>query len=368
MRSVQEAKSLTERAADEALRILREPPPLALVAVIAALIELVLARACWQALPDLIDADALRGLRDVARFPRNLAAVSGIVALVFAILSFLRLPGFAPIGRRLAVAAFSGIFVPGVVVATMFPYASLRRRLVIFGLAAANVLVTLLAMTALRNRPHGGVRIASGLVAATAFLSLILVGLGQIAYSEVGAPFEWLSAILSANPTTTQRALLGLRNVGEVCWMGMLAATAFTILHRRDEGRNTRYGVAAVAFVIAVAAVIATGELVGHRFRLVLFGSFRVGLFLDVMPSAYALPIGLAIASGVVGLAQRDGATRQLAGAVLLWLAAGYAPHTPIQLLYLVLSAVMLTRAAQALDPDGEWRERNPWLRLAPSG
>ena len=155
---MQEPPNPYERAADEALRVFRAAPPLALIAAIAALFELLLARALWNGLPDVVDIETLRMLRDLGRFPRNLAAVCGIVALVFALLSFLRHAGFAPIGRRLAIAAFSGIFVPSIVVATVLPYASLRARLVVFSLGAANVLTTLIAVTAVRYRAPTGVR------------------------------------------------------------------------------------------------------------------------------------------------------------------------------------------------------------------
>ena len=60
----------------------------------------------------------------------------------------------------------------------------------------------------------------------------------------------------------------------------------------------------------------------------------------------------------------RRGPRRQLACGALLWLAGGFAPHTPIQLLYLVLGGLLMTRAAQALDPSSEWRDKNPWRRF----
>lgn len=357
-----------ERAADEALTVLSEAPPLMLLVVVAALFELTLARVLWHGFSDVIDVETLRRLRDLARFPRNLAAVGGTAGLVFALLSFLRHPGFAPIGRRLAIAAFSGIFVPSVVVAALLPAASLRPRLVIFGLAAANVLVTLLAMTAVRYRPPRAVRVAMGLVAATAFLSLTVVGLGQLVATE-GGPWEWLGSVLAAHPSTTQQVRLALRHLGEVAWMGVLFAGAWTVVERRrDRGRGPLIA-AVVTLVLLVVGWAALQQVVGHRFRLLLFGAFRFGLCLDdrsafYLPGFYALPLGAALGGGLFGLADRNPAVRQLGAGLILWLAAGYAPHTPIQLLYLVLACICLTRAAQALDPEGEWRERQPWARF----
>lgn len=358
-----EPESPFERAADEALRVLREAPPLALLAVVAALFELTFARVAWNGLPDVVDLETLRQLRDLARFPRNLAAVAGLAALVVGLLAFLRHPGFAPIGRRLAIAAFSGIYVPSVLVATVFPYASLRARLVVFGLAAANVLTTLLAMTAIRYRAPPAVRLAVGMVAATAFGSLLVVGLGLLMTAEEGA-FAWVANLLSAHPTTSQRALLALRHVGELCWLGVLLAGSAAILHGGTAGRSGRYVAAGLVLALVVAACVAFRALVGHRFRLMIFGAFRFGLFLDDASLIYAVPLGIAVAGGLVGLASKEPARRQLGAGLLLWMTAGYAPHTPIQLLYLVLSTLLVTRAAQALDPAGEWRARHPWLSL----
>lgn len=360
---MEEHESPFQRAADDALRVLREPPPLALLAVVAALFELALARIAWNGLPDVLDLEALRALRDLGRFPRNLAAVGGIVALVFALLAFLRHSGYAPIWRRLVVAAFSGIFVPSLLVATALPYASLRARLVIFSLAAANVLATLIAVTAVRYRAPAGARLAAGMVAATALSSLLVVGLGLVMTAQGGA-LGVLASLLAEDPETSQRVLLAVRHLGEVCWMSVLGGGAAAILHGAREGRSGRYVAAGVVLALVVAGAIALRALVGHRFRLMVFGAFRFGLLLDDASLLYALPVGLALAAGVVGLASARPPIRQLAAGTLLWMAAGYAPHTPIQLLYLMLATMLVTRSAQSLDPDGAWRARHPWLSL----
>ncbi|MCA9608774.1 MAG: hypothetical protein KC619_24390 [Myxococcales bacterium] len=360
---MEERESPYERAADDALRVLREAPPLALLAVVAALFELGLARVAWHGLPDVVDLETLRVLRDLGRFPRNLAAIAGIVGLLFALLAFLRHSGWAPIGRRLIVAAFSGVFVPSLLVATALPYASLRARLVVFSLGAANVLTTLIAVTAVRYRAPTGVRVAVGAMGATAFCSLLVVGLGLAMTAETGA-LGRIAALLTEHPGTSQRVLLGMRHVGEVCWMSVLVGIALAILHGAPPGRNARYLTAGALLAAVVAGAVALRLLVGHRFRLMIFGAFRFGLFLDDGSLLYALPIGVAIGAGLVGLAAKSPAVRQLAGGLLLWMAAGYAPHTPIQLLYLLFATMLVSRSAQALDPQGPWRKRHPWLSL----
>lgn len=351
-------------AAESALRVLRVAPPLALMAVVAALFELALARLGYQGLADVIDEVTVRELKDWARFPRNLAAISGLTSLAVGLLAFLRLPGYAPVGRRLAVAAFSGIFVPSVVVATLLPAATLRPKLVIFGLAAANVLVTLLAMTAVRHRPWRGLRPAVACVGIAAFVSLAVVGLGQLAQSP-GGLWGPLATLFIDHAGATQTFLLGLRHVGELAWLGVLGLGGWALATGGGSARRHRR----IAIWLGVGAIVAVAlflayQGVGHRFRLALIWAFRLGLVIDEAPAAYAIPLGLGLGATLTGLARPEPAARQLAMGLALWLAAGYAPHTPIQLLYLVLSALLITRSAQALDPDGEWRERQPWARL----
>ncbi|MBX3274314.1 MAG: hypothetical protein KF729_28870 [Sandaracinaceae bacterium] len=352
-----------ERAADLALAAVRAAPPLALVAVVAAAFELALARVGWNALPDVLDLETLRALRDLSRFPRNLAAVAGILGVVVALTALLRHPGFASIPRRLSIAAFSGIFVPSLLVATVLPYASLRARLVIFALAAANVLVTLVALTGLRYRAPLGVRIAAAAMALAAFGSLLVVGIGLVSAAE-GGVLGLLASLLAREPSTTQAVLLGLRHAAELAWFVVPLAGGFAILHGEPAGRSRRFVLAALVLVAVVVACVALRGLIGHRFRLMVFAAFRFGLLLDDVPLLYAVPFGAGLGGVVVGLASRRAELRQLAAGLALWLFAGYAPHTPIQLLYLVLAALLVARAAQALDPRGPWRDRHPWLAL----
>lgn len=353
-----------ERAADEALGVLRHAPPLALIAACAALFELLLARLGWHGLTDLAGPETVRQLGRWARFPRNLAAVAGVIALVASLLHFLRFPSFAPIGRRLAVAAFAGIFVPCILVATFLPHASLRPRLVVFGLAAANVLVTLLGLSSLRYRAEIGLRVAVIASALSAFLALVVIGISQLLHVE-GGVWAWLAAMLTRNPGATQSAHLAIRHVAELAWMVVLLAGAWTTMGGEPEERSrARLGAGLGLTVVLVAAFLGLAEAVGHRFPLVLFGSFRVMLFLDAAPAVYAVPLAVGLAGGLVGLGRERPEARQVGMALWLWLAAGFAPHTPIQLLYLVLAAMLLVRSAQAYDPSGTWRMHQPWLRL----
>lgn len=357
-------RELRERAADTAVRAISSVPPLALLAVAAALVELVLARAVWHGMTDALDPTVLFEIRRLARFPRNLAAVAGMVAALVALIAFLRLPGYASIGRRLAVAAFSGIFLPSVAVAALLPAPMLRRKLVIFGLAAANVLVALIALTATRYRPERLLRVALGLASATSLLTLTAVGLGQLAQAQRGF-WGSLGALMMSSPSTTERVLLAIRHTGEVCWMAVLITGALVAIWDRGASKVRARVAAGVAITVALcAALVVLEAAIGHRFRFLLFGSFRLGLLVDDAPLVYVVPLALGLAGGLVAIVRADPGMRQLGAGMLAWLAAGFAPHTPIQLLYLVLGALLLARAGQARDPEGAWRRHQPWARL----
>ncbi len=144
----------------------------------------------------------------------------------------------------------------------------------------------------------------------------------------------------------------------------MLIAVFIAAATERGGNRRLRLGLAAGLTLAFGAGLAWVQHVVGHRFRFMLFGTFRFGLLVDHLPAAYVLPLALGLGGGFTALFSREASTRQLGAGALIWLAAGFAPHTPIQLLYLVLGAVLLTRSAQARDPVGAWRRRSPWTRL----
>lgn len=354
-------RSGTENAARAAFE---RVPPLVLLAVAGAIAELVLARAAWHTLTELWPASEILELRRWARFPRNLAAVSGLVALVAALFAFLRAPSYAPIGRRLAVAAFSGVFVPSVAATAVLAPTHVRRKLVVFSLAAANVLVTLLAMSAVRYRAERALRLSVGLASATTFLTLTTVGLTQLIQAE-GGFWRALGAALLAAPGGGEALVMSVRHLGELCWVGVLVTGAVTAAWDSSVPGVRARLTAVIALTLAcTGALVALRHGMGqHRFGLLLFGAFRFGFLVDAAPAVYAFPLGLGLAGGLAGLIRREPTMRQLGAGLLLWLAAGFAPHTPIQLLYLVLGAALLARAAQARDRVSDWPQRQPWAR-----
>lgn len=341
-------RELVEHAAGAALREVSSVPPLAVLAVLAGLVELLLARLVFQGMPDLLDVTVLFELRRFARFPRNLAAVAGIVAVIASLLAYLRLPGYASIFGRLAVAVFAGIFVPSVAVAAVVEAPALRPHTIVFGIAAAHVLVAVITLSAVRYRAERALRAGLALASMTAVLTLLFLPLGQLRVTQAG-----FGALLVA----------GLRHGAELCWIGVSILGAVVAVWDRGAGRvRVRVGVAVALIVASTTALVMLEEIIGRRFRNLLRGSFQVDVLVDELPVAYALPLAIGLAGGLLALVRAR--TRQLGAGMLAWLAAGVAPHTLIQLLYLVLGALLLARAAQARDPEGAWRGSQPWARL----
>jgi hypothetical protein len=259
-----------------------------------------------------------------------------VVALSAALIAFVRLPGYAPIRRRLSLAAFAGIFLPTVTLATMLPREYTSTQLVLFGIGAGNILAVLAALTALRRPGPVGLRIAIAIAAVSCFVAVLALLLGIV---------EQFSDIVAL-------VVLLLRRIGEALWLAVPFAAAATVLppiermQRRDGIVLGVSGTAAMAtaVVLTVAAIILRDD-----FGVVFYGSFRLEWLLDLWPQLYVVPIAIYVGVAVHGMLGRDWATRQIGAGLFLFLCAGHAPRAPVRLLFLVLAVMLLARAAIAL-------------------
>src|SRR5262249_17756092 len=148
----------------------------------------------------------------------NLAALSGMIALGFALFAFMRLPGRATISRRLMVAAVAGVLMPALIVATFMPATSLRPALVVFAIGAAPPVAVLVSLTSLGYRASPLMRATVGLAAWSGSLALFIVLLERIAEAEVGL-MGLLAALLEQSVTFHVVAIF-IRNTGEIAWLG----------------------------------------------------------------------------------------------------------------------------------------------------
>ena len=202
---------------------------------------------------------------------------------------------------------------------------------------------------------------------------MTIIAAAQLAEVRAGlwSPLaEWLRE--SGDPT--ERLLL-LRHVGEVLWIVAIAvAGTVAVFASPGEGdgwarrRRERLTTAVLLSLGGLVAFAVVRGWIGHRFRLALFSAFRVDLLLDDASILYAFPITWGFVGGLMALARPDGASRQLGLGLWLWMAAAFAPYTPVQALELVVAVFLVTRAAQAHDPEGRWRRRNPWRWLLRMG
>ena len=108
-------------------------------------------------------------------------------------------------------------------------------------------------------------------------------------------------------------------------------------------------------------AIAAEGALHPH-YATIVYGAFRVSALPEALSWVYTGLAGFALASGVGALVSADACRRQLGAALLLWIAGGHAPRSPVQIIEATLAFVLLARVVhaeadrRASRPGGETR------------
>jgi hypothetical protein len=309
-------------------------PTLGLLAALAALGDLAVNRVLVR----ILDAEhaVLVSIDRFGEVLQNLAAVAALVALAIGLSRFLVDARYVRIRRRLGLAAFSGVFVPTALLSTFLPAKYITRDIVTIGGGAAHVLVIMLALTAARYRASWGVRVAVlalGLSSFGAFNSLVLRVIPPIAVTRPG--------LLAAGT---------LHATGEAAYLLVAFAAVVALWPRVPDSRSRVAIAAALVAGLGVGALIVWGDAaLGPTFPIVFAGATDLELLVEPAIAVYAVCLGVAIAAGVLGLLHRSAAERQVGVALLLLVAAGYAPRTPSRMLMMVLGAVLLARATIAL-------------------
>lgn len=282
---------------------------------------------------------AMQPLDQAGLFAANLAAISGIIALGFALLSLAKRITWVGLFRRFSLAAFSGIFLASMSVAVLFERQRTTTYGVLFAFGAASVLTSLLHGIAFRAGYGVAVRVLAGsatIMAASALCAQLL----QL-WSETTLVAWHLSALNIA------------RTVGEVAYLAVLVSAAFVVLPEPGpRGGNLGRTLGGVALLAGMIGLIVAERMLGKDYALVLYQNQRVSAWIDTLPSAYALPLSIALAGAVAGLVGGDAQRRQGACGLLLLLSSGYAPPAPGRLLTLtlglaLLASVIITRAIQ---------------------
>ncbi len=317
---------------------MRRTPPLALLAAVASLIDLLGTRLWLRVLTNRelsgLTHGALIELKRGGDFVRNLAGVAGLIALALALSEMIHPRGHGGLLQRVGIAGFAGVFLPTTFLATVLPAPRTTPVVVLFAAGAANLLVVLLTLATLRWK--GALRrrmaLASLAVAAFfAFTSTVLLLVARVALWSEGYPVG-----------------VALRRVGEGAWL--LALLALAWLYGPWALRGVWRVVAALgglavagaAFTILTAA---RRNLEPEPYEELLYGALHGDLF-SGLPWVYAAVVAVAAGAALSGAFAPDGPARQGAAGLMLVLAAGFNPTTPVTLLMMVLGVTLLSRAA----------------------
>lgn len=312
-----------------------EPPPLALLAALAALCATSVNQVLLPALGDKRGYVYARLLDQAGAYATNLSAIAGLIALGFALLAFVRFSPLLSLRKRLLFAAFAGIFLPSVAMSALFERQRTTAETVLFAMGAAQVLIGLAGTAAARaSESRYGRLLALGctLMAGASLTSQVL----QLA-SRVQ---------LRVWTLTAQRLAQGL---GEVSYLALLVALAPLLLPAGSDGRARAARMAGyVALPLTLGGLYVAERALGQDYSLLLYHAQRVSLFIDSFPRLYSLPIALALSAALSALLGPDRLKQQAAAGALLLVASGYAPFAPGRLLTSVLGAVLVCRTVLA--------------------
>lgn len=311
-------------------------PPLAWMAGVAALADLVINRVLVPLGRNIWSHDAFARLDTWGGFARNLSVVSALVALSFCLASFSSAKSALPLSARAGIASLGWVLVPIVALMTFLPSGWTRVELVlaVAGLAHALILLLILAGIHWRSTRPTSAALVLTLVAAFSGIVSMLVSL-------VEPRTHW---------EHTERLSNAFRWSGELAYLAVPLTIGLAISIPWREAR----GKAALALSGLAAGLVTAGmafwkHAVGQDLPDLLYGAVRLDFLPDDDFVLYAIPLGVGWAVTVAAMLSKESIQRQMGAALLLLLSAGYAPRTPSTLMMTVLGAALLARAGIAL-------------------
>ncbi len=311
-------------------------PPLAGLAALSAFAAMLLNQVLLPGLGTEQNPLLLGRLARAGQFAANLAVISGVVSLVFCAVSVARGKPDLPMVRRVFWVLLSLVLLRAAVIATLFERVETTRENVYLAVAAANTLGVLSGVYALERTRGVLFRILAFFATCLPLFSIASVLLEVTSDVQLDPwkrrGYEWAQAL------------------GEVSYVGVLLVSFPLLVTRGLKLRHLIARTAGIAVLVASVYALRTAEAALHNDYPVLFyHAQRVGLMLDRWPLAYAIPFCLALSAITTALLAERGARWQVAVAVLLIFAAGYAPKAPGRLLSMALGFVLLSRALVAL-------------------
>lgn len=311
-------------------------PPLAWMAGVAALVDLLVNRVLIKLGDGAWSRDALVELDRWGSFARNLSVVSALVALAFCLAALSSRRSGLPLSARVVIAGFGWLLVPMVASMTVLPRALTTVERVRVVAALAHALTFLLILVGIHWRPAR---------ATSAALILVLVaslsGVASTIVTLVGDRTYWEHA---------ERLSNAFRWSGELAYLAVPLALGFGVAISWSQAR----GKAALALSVLAAASLAAGMIVwqravGQDLPTLLYGALRLDLMPERYVVLYAIPLGIGWAVTVASVLSEDPARRQTGAALLALLSSGYAPQTPSTLLMTVLGVALLSRTGIAM-------------------
>jgi len=302
----------------------------------AALADLLLNRVLILMGHETWSTDALFRLGTWGGFARNLSVVSALVALGFSLISLSSPKSGLPFSARAGIASFGWLLVPIVTLMAFLPRAWTRPELVIVIAGLAHATIVLLILAGMRWRSTRPVTVALVLTLVAA-----LSGVFSMVVNLVGERTYW---------EHTERLSNAFRWSGELAYLAAPIAIGFAIsIPWRDLRGKTVIVLSALAAGAVSTGMIVWKHAVGRDLPDLLYGALRLDFLPDRDFILYAIPLSVGAAVTVAAIMSKDTIRRQLGGALLLLLSAGYAPRTPSALLVTVLGVALLARVGIAL-------------------
>ena len=311
-------------------------PPLTWMTTVACAADLIINRILLRTWASSWSREAFYELDRWGAFSRNLAVVSGLVALGFCLAAFGSRRSGLPLSARIGIMGFGWAFIPIVVMMTFLPLAWTRVELVLLIAGLAHALILLLILAGIHWRSTK---------ATSSALALLLVayvsGIVSLIVTLVGGRALW---------EHTERLAFAFRWSGELAYLAVPIAVGFAV---RIPWRETR-GKWVLVFSTLAAAGVAVGMVawrraIGVDLTNLFYGAFRLDFLAEQDAIGwYAVPLGIGWAVTSAAILSKDPTLRQMGAALALLLCTGYAPRTPSALVISVLAVALVSRTALA--------------------
>lgn len=304
--------------------------------VLACAADLIMNRILLRTWAGTLSSNAFQQLDEWGAFSRNLAVVSGLVALAFCLTAYGSRKSSLPLSARIGIVGFGWTFIPIVTMMTFLPLAWTRPELVVVIAGLAHALILLLILAGIHWR-------STKAISSTLALLLIayVSGIVSLIVTMAGGRVLW---------EHTERLAFAFRWSGELAYLAVPIAIGFAVrIPWRETWGKWTLALAMLAAGGVVVGMVAWQRTLGVDLTNLFYGAFRLDLLAERGAVAwYAIPLGIGGAVSCAATLSKDSTTRQMGAALALLLCSGYAPRTPTTLVISVLAVALVSRTALA--------------------